>query len=74
MADRQNISHGVMPEQLVNKLRDATTANPGSDFVVIQKLRQGEPAQVWSTGDQEQTQSLFRETYDSSFSREPATT
>lgn len=52
-----NITYGVMPEQIASKLTD----NPGTDFLVIQRVRQGEEPKVWSTGDPEQTSHLFNQ-------------
>ena len=51
------INYGVMPEQVQQQL------TPGTEFVVIAKTRQGEPLTVWTSGDQEQTQQLFRDAY-----------
>lgn len=58
-----NITYSVMGEQLVKNLQQAQRDNPGTDFIVIQRVRQGESPKVWSTGDQEQTKDLFRHTY-----------
>lgn len=60
-----NVTHGVMPEQIVKELQAATTAYPGAEFLVIQKVRQGEEPRIWSTGDPEQTKDLFRSAYTS---------
>jgi NADH dehydrogenase FAD-containing subunit len=46
-----NITYGVMPEQITNKLKE----NPGAEFIVIQRVRQGEDPQVWASGDAAQT-------------------
>lgn len=56
-----NITHGVMPEQVVKELQAATTAYPGSEFLVIQRTRQSDEPRIWSTGDPEQTKALFRQ-------------
>lgn len=55
-----NITHGVMPEQIVKDLQSASSSGPGTDFLVIQRVRQGEEPRIWSTGDLEQTKDLFR--------------
>jgi outer membrane lipoprotein SlyB len=65
-----NITYGVMPEQITNKLNE----NPGAEFIVIQKVRQGEEPQVWASGDATQTEDLFRHAYTSLAFKEPATT
>lgn len=73
MSDRQtsgqtsvrnaNVNFGVMPEQIIKELQGATSSSSGSDFIVIQRVRQGEEPKVWSTGDPEQTKNLFRNGY-----------
>jgi hypothetical protein len=60
-----NVTYGVMNEQVVKDLQQASTSSPGTDFIVIQRVRQGEHPRIWSTGDQEQTKSLFRDAYTS---------
>lgn len=55
-----NITYGVMAEQLVKELQSASQSAPGTDFLVIQRVRQGEEPRIWSTGDPEQTKDLFR--------------
>jgi hypothetical protein len=60
-----NVTHGVMPEQIVKELQSAASAGPGTDFLVIQRVRQGEEPRIWSTGDPEQTKDLFRTAYTS---------
>jgi hypothetical protein len=40
-----------MPEQITNKLKE----NPGAEFIVVQRVRQGEEPQVWASGDPTQT-------------------
>lgn len=51
-----NVTYGVMPEQVLNSLKQ----NPGATFVVIQQVRQGEQPQIWSSGDPAQTKALYR--------------
>lgn len=64
-----------MAEQLVNKLQQASKDNPGSDFIVVQRLRQGEEPRIWTTGDPTQAKQLFKTAYDVfDKAREPATT
>lgn len=58
-ADTGNITYGVMPEQLAKELKE----NLGGEFILIQKVRQGEMPHVWSSGDPEQAKALFREAY-----------
>jgi hypothetical protein len=65
----RNITYGVMPEQITNKLKE----NPGAEFLVIQRVRQGEEPRVWASGDQAQTEELFRHTFTSLELKEPAT-
>lgn len=54
--DKQNLETGVAPAVLSSKISDG-----GGDFIVIQRQRQGEEPKIWSTGDQEQTDQLFRQ-------------
>lgn len=65
-----NITYGVMPEQITNKLKE----NPGAEFIVVQRVRQGEDPLVWASGDPTQTEDLFRHAYTSLAFKEPATT
>lgn len=58
-----NITYGAMPEQLVKQLNETTAGGNSGEFILISKVRQGETAQVWTTGDPEQTQALFRDVY-----------
>lgn len=58
-----NVTHGVMPEQIVKELQAAAQSAPGTDFIVIQRVRQSEEPRIWSTGDPEQTKDLFRGAY-----------
>jgi pyruvate/2-oxoglutarate dehydrogenase complex dihydrolipoamide dehydrogenase (E3) component len=52
---QQNITYGVMPEQITSKLQE----NPGAEFIVIQRVRQSEDPKVWASGDPAQTSQLF---------------
>jgi hypothetical protein len=63
-----NFTYGVMPEQITAKLRE----NPGAEFLVIQRTRQGEEPQVWASGDPTQTQDLFKHA-STAFEKQPAT-
>jgi hypothetical protein len=54
------ITYGAMPEQLAKQLQGDTKG----EFIVFRKTHQSDPVQVWSTGDPEQTKSLFREAYE----------
>jgi hypothetical protein len=70
-----NVTYGVMPEQITSKLKE----NPGAEFIVIQKVRQGEDPLVWASGDLEQTSQLFQHATQyfpqtSAAKREPVTT
>jgi hypothetical protein len=51
-----NVTYGVMPEQVTRALSE----NGGSEFIVIQQDRQSSQPKIWSSGDPEQTKSLFR--------------
>lgn len=60
-----NVTHSVMGEQLITQLQNAVKTNPGSEFLIVQRTRQGEDPTIWSTGDTEQTKDLFRGAYTS---------
>lgn len=65
-----NITYGFMPEQVTNKLKE----NPGAEFIVVQRVRQGEQPTIWASGDPAQTKDLFQHAFDTLGLKEPART
>lgn len=51
----QNVKYNTPTAVVGNQLTD------GTEFIVIARSRQSQDLQVWSSGDPEQTQSMFRE-------------
>lgn len=65
------ITYGAMPEQIIKQLQD----NRNDEFILLRKTHQSDPAVVMTTGDPEQTKSLFREAYEQlADERSPVTT
>lgn len=55
MADTsRNVNYNTPANVVKNQLND------GDEFLLIRQTRQGEQPQVWSSGDQHQTQAMFR--------------
>lgn len=65
-----NVQYGIMPEQLISKLQGQ--GNSG-EFIVVQRTRQSDEPQVWSTGDPQQTQQLLQHVYRSNFDKQTTT-
>lgn len=66
-----NVTYNVMPEQIVKQLQ----SNQNAEFIVIQRVRQGEEPKLFSTGDPTQAQQLFRQAYTNlAFDKEHAST
>lgn len=64
-----NVTYSVMPEQIRKQLATDTTG----EFIVIRRARQGDEPQVWSTGDRDLTEQVFRQVYTNlAFDRQPA--
>jgi outer membrane lipopolysaccharide assembly protein LptE/RlpB len=51
-----NVNYNTTPTSVTSQLQDA-----GTQFIVIARSRQSDQLQVWSSGDEQQTQAMFRE-------------
>jgi hypothetical protein len=54
-SNSNQINYNAAPTSVTSQLQS------GTEFIVIARTRQGEQPQVWSSGDEQQTQSMFRE-------------
>jgi hypothetical protein len=51
----QNVHFNTPPAQVTSQIND------GDEFILLKRSRQGDEPQVWSSGDQKQTQQMFRD-------------
>lgn len=63
----KNVTYGIMPDQVTKHLQSASN----NEFIVITRTRGSSEPQVWSSGDPEQTQNLFRSAYTALAFKEP---
>lgn len=49
------INYNTPPSLVANQIND------GDQFILVKRSRQGDEPQVWTSGDQQQTQQMFRD-------------
>lgn len=50
-----NVKYNTPPSQVASQISD------GDEFILLKRSRQGSEPQVWSSGDPQQTQQMFRD-------------
>lgn len=64
----ENMHYDTPAIQVGNQVRD------GDEFVLVTRSRQGEGFQVWSSGDKQVTEQLYKQAGEQLGLRQPATT